>query len=573
MSSAPPAQLGKYQIIREIARSNDIVYEGYDPVLNRRVAVKELAIPSGANSQEREERIKRFLREARAAGTLDHPNIMTVYDAGQSDDHYFIAMEFLDGKTLRQEMDAVGPLQEARCLEIVRAVLEALEYSHSRGVIHRDVKPENIQLLSSGAIKLTDFGIARLTFEPNLTMDGQVFGTPSYMSPEQVQGKEIDCRSDIFSVGVLLYEMLTGQKPFRGDSVVAITYAITSYSAQWQPMISARLWEAIYKALSKDPKDRFSNAEEFGTALRLREPMTIDAPPVKVAPPPPAKPAVRQISQPSATRPPSRSIPPAPPRWRTPGFQPKPVSQDTQWSVAFFLFLGVLGVIVVISEMVGNRNRVANGFDYPPSDPPPIGTNRAAALETKIKDYTPSTDGQWRPLFLGLNGPQVTMPPYPVLARKSFGTVKADFYFASQFGDIFSAGTVIDFHPTGDLERLKLIANQLAMGSGTPTEQTAIIKSPAGVAAKATFMSGATLGRIEVFESKDRVVFFEYTSPSNSLDGKNAKHFFDSISLGQDAVTSKSPRKNKAVPVGNPNSDRKKKRSAHVNRLTRSVKF
>lgn len=259
--------LGKYQIIREIARSNDIVYEAYDPLMNRRVALKELAMPSGSSSQQQEDRRNRFLREARAAGTLTHPNIVTVYEYGEESGRQYIAMEFLEGHTLRNELDTRGFLPHDKSLEIVIEVLEALEYAHKNGVIHRDIKPDNIQLLPDGRVKLTDFGIARLTFEPNITMDGQVFGTPSYMSPEQVVGKEIDARSDLFGVGVVLYEMLSGKKPFGGDSVVSITYAIMNSTPEPLPQVNWSVWQIVERALDKSPQLRFSSALEMRLAV------------------------------------------------------------------------------------------------------------------------------------------------------------------------------------------------------------------------------------------------------------------------------------------------------------------
>lgn len=266
--SSPPTTLGQYQIIREIARSNDIVYEAYDPLMNRRVAVKELSMPGGLTPQQQTERISRFKREAQAAGTLNHPSIMTVYSFSEDAGRHFMAMEYLDGCTLRNEIDTKGYLTQERAVEIATAVLDGLGHAHSKGVIHRDIKPENIQLLSNGGIKITDFGIARLTFQPNLTVDGQVFGTPSYMSPEQVVGKEIDQRSDLFSVGVVLYEMLSGQKPFTGDSVVTISYAIMNKEPQQPSQLSYEVWSVVRKAIEKVPQMRYQNAEEFISALK-----------------------------------------------------------------------------------------------------------------------------------------------------------------------------------------------------------------------------------------------------------------------------------------------------------------
>ena len=266
--NSPPSTLGQYQIIREIARSNDVVYEAYDPLMNRRVAIKELAMPQGASSQQQEERISRFKREAQAAGTLNHPNIMTVFSFAEDNGRTFMAMEYLDGGTLRSEIDTHGSIPVDRAVEIIVQVLEGLSHAHSKGVIHRDIKPDNIQLLSNGTIKITDFGIARLTFQPNLTMDGQVFGTPSYMSPEQVVGRDIDARSDLFSVGVVLYEMLAGQKPFSGDSVVTITYAIMNAEPPHPSQVNYAMWQVLSRALEKSPQMRYASAEDMIKAVR-----------------------------------------------------------------------------------------------------------------------------------------------------------------------------------------------------------------------------------------------------------------------------------------------------------------
>jgi len=225
-------------------------------------------MPQGASGPQQEERISRFKREAQAAGTLNHPNIMTVFSFAEDNGRTFMAMEYLDGGTLRNEIDTKGFIPVDRAVEIASSVLEGLGHAHSKGVIHRDIKPDNIQILSNGTIKITDFGIARLTFQPNLTMDGQVFGTPSYMSPEQVVGKEIDQRSDLFSVGVVLYEMICGQKPFPGDSVVSITYGIMNVEPTQPAQADYALWQVISKALDKSPQMRFSNAEEMIKALK-----------------------------------------------------------------------------------------------------------------------------------------------------------------------------------------------------------------------------------------------------------------------------------------------------------------
>ncbi|HLI47853.1 MAG TPA: protein kinase [Chthonomonas sp.] len=258
---------GKYRIKREIARSNDIVYEAYDETLGRRVALKVLNIPPNLVGAARRERIERFSREARAAGRLSHPNIVAVYDYGEENGNYYIAMEFLEGQSLRDILALRGALPVNEAVDIACQILEALAYAHAHQVIHRDIKPENIHI-SGGKAKLTDFGIARLTEEPALTKDGQIFGTPSYMSPEQIEGRAIDHRSDLFSLGAVLYEMLTGRKPFVGDSVVSITYAIMN--ADPAPLIGvpASVEQVIRRALSKNPNLRPASAEEMRQELQ-----------------------------------------------------------------------------------------------------------------------------------------------------------------------------------------------------------------------------------------------------------------------------------------------------------------
>jgi len=266
--SSTPKSLGLYQIIREIARSNDIVYEAYDPLMNRRVAIKELSMPAGSTPQQLDDRVSRFRREAQAVGSLNHVNIMTVHSFSEDAGRYFMAMEFLDGITLRKEIDNKGFLPVEQAVQIASDVLSGLSCAHDAGVVHRDIKPDNVQLTSAGVVKITDFGIARLTFQPNLTMDGQVFGTPSYMSPEQVVGKDIDQRTDLFSVGVMLYEMLTGNKPFTGDNVISITHAIVNASPPPPSNVSMPLWMCIQRALEKTPAMRYHNANEMRIAIQ-----------------------------------------------------------------------------------------------------------------------------------------------------------------------------------------------------------------------------------------------------------------------------------------------------------------
>ncbi len=269
--TTPLGMLGRYELVREIARSNDIVYEAVDTTMGRRVAIKELWLPPTLQGAAREERRQRFRREARAAGSLGHPNIVTIYDIGEDAGRLFVAMEYLEGPTLRQVLQMEHLLPPHRAVEVALQVLAALSFAHSRGVVHRDVKPDNVHLMADGTVKLTDFGIARILTEPSVTAAGQVFGTPSYMSPEQIAGRPVDHRSDLFSLGVMLYEMVAGQKPFTGDTVVTITYQIMNVQPPPPPAMSAVLWEVLRRALEKDPDRRFGSADEMAAALRAAQ--------------------------------------------------------------------------------------------------------------------------------------------------------------------------------------------------------------------------------------------------------------------------------------------------------------
>jgi eukaryotic-like serine/threonine-protein kinase len=207
--------LGKYEIKRPLGRgAMGTVYEGWDPIIARRVAIKTVRLPDSADP-ETEEALARFRREAQAAGRLTHPNIVAVFDYGETNDLAYIVMEFVDGPPLKTLLDKQERFALADTIRIMEDLLAGLQFSHERGVVHRDIKPANVMLTSGGQAKIADFGIARIE-SSSMTQAGTVLGTPAYMSPEQFMGQVVDARSDIYSSGVLLYQMLTGERPFEG---------------------------------------------------------------------------------------------------------------------------------------------------------------------------------------------------------------------------------------------------------------------------------------------------------------------------------------------------------------------
>jgi serine/threonine-protein kinase len=264
--------LGRYEIVKELGRgAMGIVYLGKDPKINRQVAVKTLRFEEDMDEEQTKSIKDRFFREAESAGNLTHPNIIRIFDAGEDQDVAYIAMELLEGEDLKKYTEKNSLLPEKRALEIVTQIAFGLDYAHKQGVVHRDIKPANIMLLKDGSLRITDFGIARLQASSK-TATGAVLGTPAYMSPEQVNGKKVDGRADIFSLGVMLYEMLTGEKPFAADTIAALLYRIANVDhpdpREFKQTVSAGLVPILNKALAKNPDDRYQTAGEFGEALR-----------------------------------------------------------------------------------------------------------------------------------------------------------------------------------------------------------------------------------------------------------------------------------------------------------------
>ncbi len=265
-----PKQIGRYEIRRQVGRGGmAVVLEAWDPVLHRTLAIK-LVDKTRLDPSVQQDAMRRFKREAQAAARLTHANVVQVYEYGEEQETAWIAMEYVPGKPLTAYLEEGLRTEVHRVRDIIGQVLEALAYSHSQGVVHRDVKPGNLLVTPEGQIKVTDFGIARIDAS-NLTQRGDMLGTPSYMSPEQYMGEATDGRSDIFSVGVILFELLAGERPFRGDSSGQIMQKILHETpadvSELNPMVPPAVDSVLHKALAKEASQRYANAREFQLAL------------------------------------------------------------------------------------------------------------------------------------------------------------------------------------------------------------------------------------------------------------------------------------------------------------------
>jgi protein kinase-like protein/PEGA domain-containing protein len=259
---------GRYEIVGELGRgAMGIVYKAVDPVIGRTVAVKTIRLSEEGTGLSRPELLTRFQTEARAAGLLTHPNIVVVFDAGEEDGLYYITMELVEGKSLQALLDGGHAFPLPRTLRIMEQTCSALQFAHERNVVHRDIKPANLMLTPDDTVKITDFGTAKILQFGTMQQTSHVMGTPSYMSPEQVKGRAVDGRSDIFSLGVMLYEMITGEKPFPGQNITTVIYKIVNEDPvpprQVDPSLHAGISAVVMKALAKEPENRYQSCREM----------------------------------------------------------------------------------------------------------------------------------------------------------------------------------------------------------------------------------------------------------------------------------------------------------------------
>jgi serine/threonine protein kinase len=294
--------IGKYELKAVLARTPlSTVYDGWDSDIARRVAIKLMPLSSIDNS-EAGEAFARFKRGAQAAGQLNHPNIVGVYDYGETEDYAYLVMEFVNGPTLKSVFDDNHRFALPDICRIVGSILEALQYSHDHGVVHRDVKPANIMFTKENHVKITDFGIARLE-DSEMTQAGMVIGTPAYMSPEQFLGEKIDLRTDIYSTGVVLYHLLTGERPYEGNLTTImhkVLYGSPVLPSRVSTLVTPVIDAIVTRAMARNREDRFRNAAEFNEALQAaRRPGSPPRPPLAAAPTPARRrPAWRTPSSP-----------------------------------------------------------------------------------------------------------------------------------------------------------------------------------------------------------------------------------------------------------------------------------
>ncbi len=270
-----PLRIGKYVVQGELGRGGmGVVYQALDPLIERRVAIKTVSkhLLATQGTQDAEAMMQRFKREAQAAGRLTHPNIVAVYDYGETDDIAYIAMEHVAGQGLDEVMRSGKALPSSQAHGIATQLLDALQFAHTLGVVHRDIKPANLIITSDGRIKVCDFGIAQLE-SSQLTQAGTTLGTPSYMSPEQIQGLATSARSDLFSAGVVIYQLLTGQRPFVGDTITSLMHRVLSGqflpATEVNPGLDSALDAVLSRALAVQPMDRFHSAADFSKALSM----------------------------------------------------------------------------------------------------------------------------------------------------------------------------------------------------------------------------------------------------------------------------------------------------------------
>ncbi|MFN3750124.1 MAG: protein kinase domain-containing protein [Thiobacillus sp.] len=421
-----PTKIGRYEVVATLGQgAMGTVYKAVDPVIERTVAIKTINL--NLSKQELAGFEERFYREAKSAGRLNHPNIITIYDVGETDGIAYIAMEYLEGESLRDMLDSGVVLPAEIIAELVSRIAAALDYAHRHHIVHRDIKPANIMVTASRDVKIMDFGIAQIP-TASRTQLGTVLGSPKYMAPEQVAGKATDSRTDIFALGVVLYEMLTGKPPFDGDNLSAIMYKILNEApappSALNPRVPAAFDGVVARALAKRPEDRHPSAGEFARALRALAglPEAGD----RAAPAVPAKAKGGAVSAPADPQAATVFLPP-----RTAGKSATAVAavggarQTRRWLALALVPVIALAAYLLLARSpqpvpgVARQAPASTASIAPPAEPaaPPATGARPSREATAAPPRPAAPSDAARP------APPVALPSPPVVAAPAQATV------------------------------------------------------------------------------------------------------------------------------------------------------
>jgi serine/threonine-protein kinase len=385
-----PIGFGRYRVDGELGRGGmGVVYRAHDPELDREVAIKHIQLPVDASRDVRDELEKRFRREAKAAARIRHPGVVAIHDVGTTDSGLYLVMELVDGESLARRLERGAFPDRPAAIEVAARAAEALAAAHRAGVVHRDVKPANILISHDGRVMLTDFGVARSLDEVSeLTRTGMVVGSPAYMAPEQLRGGAVDGRADLFSLGVVLYEMVLRKRPFPSQSITTLLYQILHEDPLADPAISKELYTPmaalLRRLLAKQPEDRYPDAQSLAAALRqlplesVRADEAETRPGMTVPPLPPLPPTI------AATVPPP--YPPHPPAPPTPYAAPGAPRRTALW-----LLLGTVGAaLVVVAGVLATWNRNPERPIVQPPRPAGWNPNEAPLPDSLLVPATPT---------------------------------------------------------------------------------------------------------------------------------------------------------------------------------------
>jgi serine/threonine-protein kinase len=407
-----------------------VVYEGFDPVIGRRVAIKTM-LTEDLTPEEFAEYRARFQREAQAAGVLSHPNIVNVFDYGEDSGILYLIMEYLEGESLEKLLKDRNVLPIETIIPMYDQVCSALDHAHQHGIVHRDIKPANIMVVAHGLVKVTDFGIAKMV-STGMTQAGQVLGTPNYMSPEQIKGRQIDGRSDIFSLGVILYSLVTGERPFAGQNITTVIYKIVNEDPipprELNASIHPGLSYVICKALAKSPDERYQSCQELADDLKnfkyLGGPATPSATMMLNVPPLQSAELERAAGPPVVT--PAPPVAPTEPVWMAPieeappeqapaqVIAPAPAYQKPQTPAIVWILMTLLGVVTL--GLFGGAGYLYLHKGKPQVANPPVGQ---LYVESNIPAARISLDGESEPNWVTpFTIPDVSPGPHQVVVSK-----------------------------------------------------------------------------------------------------------------------------------------------------------